>query len=204
MARRPIGVIAEGFRPYLESLGVEAGRIRRMRNWTHVRRRDDRPRRRCARSWTGRRTRLVCLHAGNMGFKQGLENVRRGGAAGADAAADARLLFVFVGDGNQREALEALAAKYALTNVRFVPLQSEEVFPSVLAAADMLLVNQRGSVDDMSLPSKLTSYFAAGRPVVAAAASAQRDGARDDVRAAAASSIASGRPARAAGGVSRA
>jgi colanic acid biosynthesis glycosyl transferase WcaI len=38
-----------------------------------------------------------------------------------------------------------------------------------MAASDVLLVNQRASVTDMSLPSKLTSYFAAGRPVVAAA-----------------------------------
>jgi colanic acid biosynthesis glycosyl transferase WcaI len=38
-----------------------------------------------------------------------------------------------------------------------------------MQAADVLLVNQRESVTDMSLPSKLTSYFAAGRPVVAAA-----------------------------------
>jgi glycosyltransferase involved in cell wall biosynthesis len=55
--------------------------------------------------------------------------------------------------------------------MRILPLQSAETFPSVLAAADILLINQRGSVDDMSLPSKLTSYFASGRPVVAAAAS---------------------------------
>ena len=31
----------------------------------------------------------------------------------------------------------------------------------------MLLVHERSTVRDMSLPSKLTSYFAAGRPVVA-------------------------------------
>ena len=37
-----------------------------------------------------------------------------------------------------------------------------------MQASDVLLVNQRASVADMSLPSKLTSYFAAGRPVVAA------------------------------------
>ena len=35
-------------------------------------------------------------------------------------------------------------------------------------AADVLLVNQRASVMDMSLPSKLTSYFASGQPVLAA------------------------------------
>ena len=75
-----------------------------------------------------------------------------------------------MGDGNQRNSIARLAAKYALTNVRILPLQPAETFPSVLAAADILLINQRGSVDDMSLPSKLTSYFASGRPVVAAAA----------------------------------
>ena len=39
----------------------------------------------------------------------------------------------------------------------------------MLEAADLLIVNQRASLTDMSLPSKLTSYFAAGRPVVTAA-----------------------------------
>ena len=40
----------------------------------------------------------------------------------------------------------------------------------MLAAADVLAVTQRASVLDMSVPSKLTSYFAAGRPVVASVA----------------------------------
>lgn len=56
----------------------------------------------------------------------------------------------------------------ALANLRFLPIQPSDMFPSILSSADILLVNQRGSVGDMSLPSKLTSYFAAGRPVVAA------------------------------------
>jgi glycosyltransferase involved in cell wall biosynthesis len=47
-----------------------------------------------------------------------------------------------------------------------------------MQASDVLLVNQRPSVADMSLPSKLTSYFAAGRPVVAAA-SAESETARE-------------------------
>jgi glycosyltransferase involved in cell wall biosynthesis len=38
-----------------------------------------------------------------------------------------------------------------------------------MQAADVLLVNKRASVTDMSLPSKLTSYFASGRPVIAVA-----------------------------------
>ena len=74
--------------------------------------------------------------------------------------------FVFVGDGSQRRALEEQAQ--GLDNVRFVePLGADE-YPLALAAADALLVNERATVGDMSLPSKLTSYLTAGRPVLAA------------------------------------
>jgi glycosyltransferase involved in cell wall biosynthesis len=162
-----VGVIAEGFRPYLESLGVDPARIRRLRNWTHTGVATiDRASVRAQLDWP--EVAVVCLHAGNMGYKQGLESVVE--AARLSQQARSPLLFVLIGDGNQRTALARLAAKYALTNVRFLPLQPAATFSSVLAAADILLVNQRGSVDDMSLPSKLTSYVASGRPIVVAAA----------------------------------
>ena len=163
-----VGVVAEGFRPYLESLGVDPGRIHRVRNWMHVeepkldrvtiRQRLDLP-----------QDAVVCLHAGNMGYKQGLDNVVE--CARLAAGADPRLLFVLMGDGNQRPLLVKLAQRYRLQNLRFLPIQPAELFSSVLAAADVLLVNQRASVVNMSLPGKLTSYFASGRPVVAAVAS---------------------------------
>lgn len=163
-----IGVIAEGFRPYLESLGVDPARIHRVRNWMHV----DEPK--LDRSSIRRRLEIpedavVCLHAGNMGYKQGLGNVVECARLAADT--DPRLLFVLMGDGNQRPLLVNLAQGYRLRNLRFLPIQPAELFSSVLAAADMLLVNQRASVTNMSLPGKLTSYFASGRPVVAAVAS---------------------------------
>jgi glycosyltransferase involved in cell wall biosynthesis len=40
----------------------------------------------------------------------------------------------------------------------------------MMQAADVLLLQQRSSVGDMALPSRLTAYFASGRPVVAAVA----------------------------------
>jgi len=45
-------------------------------------------------------------------------------------------------------------------------------YEALLRASDVLLVNQRPSVADMSLASKLTTYFGSGRPVVAALAAA--------------------------------
>jgi glycosyltransferase involved in cell wall biosynthesis len=162
-----VGIVAEGFRPYVEALGVQSDRIRRLRNWTRTPAptipRDDIRR---DLGWPG--DAFVCLHAGNMGTKQGLENVVQ--AARLAIASNAPLLFVLMGDGNQRRALQVLAGRYNLPNLRFLPLQPDDRFSSILAAADVLLVNQRASVADMSLPSKLTAYFAAGRPVVAACA----------------------------------
>jgi putative colanic acid biosynthesis glycosyltransferase WcaI len=162
-----VGVIAEGFRPYLESLGVDPGRIHRVRNWMHV----EEPR--LDRVTVRKRLDLpqdavVCLHAGNMGYKQGLDNLVE--CARLAAGADPRLLFVLMGDGNQRPLLVGLAQRYRLPNLRFLPIQPAELFSSALAAADVLLVNQRASVTNMSLPGKLTSYFASGRPVIAAVA----------------------------------
>ncbi len=159
-----VGVIADGFRPYLETLGVHPDRIRRVRNWTHV------PEPAVEPATTRARLGLdpgatVCLHAGNMGYKQGLANVVE---CARLAASDPGLLFVLMGDGSQRAQLEDLAARHRLGNLRFLPIQPAELFPSVLAAADLLLVNQRATVTDMSLPGKLTSYFLAGRPVLAA------------------------------------
>jgi glycosyltransferase involved in cell wall biosynthesis len=160
-----IAVVAEGFRPRLVELGVDPNRIHRVRNWTHVgqaRRSKDE-----TRDDLGiPRSAIVCLHAGNMGLKQGLENVID--TARLAERTDPRLLFVLVGDGNQRAMLEEQAT--GLSNVCFLPPQPEELFPDVLASADILLVNQRPTVTDMSLPGKLTSYFSSGRPVVAAVA----------------------------------
>jgi colanic acid biosynthesis glycosyl transferase WcaI len=160
-----IGVVADGFKAYLTSLGVEQDRIHRVRNWTHIEppsvERDE-----VRRQFGLPEDVILCLHAGNMGHKQGLENILE--CARLAEKRDGRFLFVLLGDGNRRSQLESIARQYALSNVRFLPVQPDCLFPSVLAAADILLVNQLGSVCDMSLPSKLTSYFCAARPVVAA------------------------------------
>jgi glycosyltransferase involved in cell wall biosynthesis len=98
-----------------------------------------------------------------MGAKQGLDSVLE--AARRTPSAE-KFKFVFLGDGNQRVNLERLARP--LSNVVLMDQADSDTFPSILAAADALLVNERPSVLDMSLPSKLTSYWTSGVPVVAA------------------------------------
>ncbi|MFI6413823.1 glycosyltransferase family 4 protein [Streptomyces sp. NPDC050585] len=156
-----VGVIHETFLAGVTALGVAPGRVRVVPNWSHVAA-PSRPREETRRrlGWAPGDT--VVLHSGNMGLKQGLEVLV--GAARLDPGVRA----VLMGDGNQREALGRLAA--GVPNVEFLPPVDDAEFPEVLAAADVLAVTQRASVLDMSVPSKLTSYFAAGRPVVASVA----------------------------------
>lgn len=156
-----VGVIHESFAPKVVAMGVPAGRIRVVPNWSHIRR-PSRPREEMRARLGWRPGRTVLLHSGNMGLKQGLEVL----VEAARQAPDLRV--VLMGDGNQRDALRALAG--GLPNLDFMPPAPDGEFPDVLAAADVLAVTQRASVRDMSLPSKLTSYFAAGRPVVGSVA----------------------------------
>jgi glycosyltransferase involved in cell wall biosynthesis len=161
-----IGIIAEGFREYFTEAGIADERIARLRTWTLG---GDATQ---ARDATRARLRwghdFVVLHGGNMGHKQGLGNLLDSAAA-LRAEADVRV--VLAGDGNDRGNLERQANELGLPNLEFLGPQPWGDYEAMLEAADVLVVNQRATVGDMSLPSKLTSYFAAGRPTVAAVAS---------------------------------
>ncbi|MGW2652241.1 glycosyltransferase [Streptomyces sp. NPDC001478] len=156
-----VGVIHESFVPRITAYGVPRERVRLVPNWSHVRAPSaDRDVTRARLGW--REGTPVVLHSGNMGLKQGLEVL----VDAARLAPDIRV--VLMGDGNQREALRARAA--GLPNLDFLPPAGQDEFTDILAAADVLAVTQRASVLDMSVPSKLTSYFVSGRPVVASVA----------------------------------
>ncbi len=158
-------VIHAGFTAQLtEHLGVDARRIRDIRNWTHI----DPPEPsasaafREAHRWAP--DEVVVLHAGNMGYKQGLENVVAAAKLACDS--DTRARFVLLGDGNQRARLQAAGA--GVPALEFLPPVSEDEFPAALGAADVLLVNERPGVAHMAVPGKLTSYFRSGKPILAA------------------------------------
>jgi colanic acid biosynthesis glycosyl transferase WcaI len=158
-----VGVIAEGFRRYFVEGGVAPERVDRLRNWTR------RAEPSASRSEMRQRfgwgdDDFVCVHGGNMGQKQGLDNLLETAAL---LPRDG-IRIAFVGDGNDRPRLEQIARERDLLNVNFVEMQGPGNWEATMEAADVLLVNQRASVMDMSLPSKLTSYFASGKPVLAA------------------------------------
>jgi len=106
---------------------------------------------------------FVLLHAGNLGFYGAwntlLEGARRLASDGVG--------LVFVGDGTQREQLEATAR--GISNVRFLPFFPGSKIPSVLAAPDAHLITVKRGLEGVVVPSKMYGILAAGKPIVAVA-----------------------------------
>lgn len=160
-----VGIVANGFRSHIEALGVPPYRIIRLRNWNRLDPSSQDP-------WATRRLlqlpedTVLCVHAGNMGAKQALKNVIECARLAQERCP--RLRFLLLGDGSQRVALTRQIEQYQLWNTTLMDPQPDHAYSNILRAADILILNQRHTLTDMSLPSKLTAYFAAGRPIVAA------------------------------------
>lgn len=163
--RRADSVIAidERFRSFMcGELGVRPELVHVHRNWMHLGENlpvepPERVRRRLG--WRG----TVALHAGSMGEKQGLEHLVEAARIAQQVGSD--ITFVLMGHGSRRPQVEELAA--GCPNVVVMDPVPTSDFSATLRAADVLLVCERPGVREMALPSKLTSYFMAGKPVVA-------------------------------------
>jgi colanic acid biosynthesis glycosyl transferase WcaI len=108
---------------------------------------------------------FVIMYAGSMGLKQGLTNVIEAAAL----TQTSRLCWILVGDGEVKQELVDLTRRRGLdVTVRFLPFQPVEDVSQMFAAADALLLNQMSAVKDSVIPSKLLTYMAAGKPVLAA------------------------------------
>ncbi|MEG1212471.1 MAG: colanic acid biosynthesis fucosyltransferase WcaI [Leclercia sp.] len=100
----------------------------------------------------------IILYSGNIGEKQGLENV----IAAAEQLSDKPWQFVIVGQGGGKARLEKMVRERALHNIQFFPLQSYDALPALLKMADCHLVVQKRGAADAVLPSKLTNILAVG------------------------------------------
>jgi colanic acid biosynthesis glycosyl transferase WcaI len=137
-------------------------RVRVIPNFVDTRGIRPAPRDNSYRAEFGLGDRTVVMYAGNVGFSQSLHLM-------VDAARELRgrddIIFVVNGGGSGRPAVEKSAR--GLPNVRFVDFQPRERLAEVLAAADVHIIALRRGLAHASVPSKLYSILAAGRPVLA-------------------------------------
>lgn len=143
--------------------GVES-KLHTLHNWVDVDRHRDGPPGVDFRERLAIRRRFVAVFAGVMGPSQDLERVLRVAHALRD---DPDLLFLLVGDGTERAALEELAGELALPNVRFEGFVSRDVYPDLLKACNVGLVCLSPKNRTPVVPGKILEYMAAGLPVAA-------------------------------------
>ncbi|RCH55909.1 colanic acid biosynthesis glycosyltransferase WcaI [Mucilaginibacter hurinus] len=102
---------------------------------------------------------VVLLYSGGIGEKQGLDIIVH---AANISRNHKHIKFVICGSGQYKVTLEEIAAQYALTNIKFLPLQDKAHFNEFLNMGDVHLIIQKSSASDLALPSKLTNILAVG------------------------------------------
>ncbi|WP_026298614.1 glycosyltransferase family 4 protein [Deinococcus aquatilis] len=105
------------------------------------------------------------MFAGNLGVSQDLETL----VAAADLLRDAPVRWIILGDGRQRGWLEDQIRHRNLgTQFRLLGSYPAQSMPRFFALADALLVSLKDDpAFEATIPSKLQSYLACGRPIIA-------------------------------------
>lgn len=157
-------VIGERMRDLLLTNDIPQDRIRVIHNWSD----GDAIRPLPAasnslRTYWGLSDKFVVGYSGNMGrahaFDTLLEAMRR-------LANDARIHFLFIGDGRQLANIREFVAAHALSNVSLQPYQPRDRLGLSLTAPDVHVVTLKPELEGLIVPSKVYGAFAAGVPVV--------------------------------------
>jgi putative colanic acid biosynthesis glycosyltransferase WcaI len=155
--------ITEGFRRYVVHLGIPPQRVAVVPNGVD-----------CGmfgvaeagRQFTDSlepKGKFVVGYAGNIGLAQGLTTL----LDAAEALCGSHVKFQLVGEGTDKARLRKLARIRQLENVEFLDGVPRQQVASILAGCDaLLLILRRDPLFDITIPSKLYEYMAAGKPIL--------------------------------------
>jgi colanic acid biosynthesis glycosyl transferase WcaI len=108
--------------------------------------------------------RFVIMYVGTHGMAHGLQSVLEAANALRD---EADKVFVFVGEGAEKDNLKRQAARWQLPNVQFIDQQAKSRIPLFYAACDLGLVSLRDTeLFQEVLPSKIFEYLGMERAVL--------------------------------------
>jgi colanic acid biosynthesis glycosyl transferase WcaI len=155
--------ITEGFRSYLLSLGVRPERVAVIHNgvdWEMVAPRIADQKLKSSHELEGK---FIVGYVGNIGLAQGLTTL----LDAAEALRDSPVKFILVGEGTDKVRLRKLARIRGLVNVEFPDGVPRERVASILASCHaLLLILRRDPLFEITIPSKLYEYMAAGKPII--------------------------------------
>ncbi len=156
--------ISPRFRDRLVAWGVDPDRVEVVPNWAPL---DEVPVGAKDNPWsrsTGLTARFVVAYTGILGLKHDAATLYEV-ASRMRQATPATLLVVSGGPGF--DWLASRAHELGAGRLVCLPFQPPQVYPSVLATADVLLSVLTTEASGYSVPSKVLTYLCAGRPTVA-------------------------------------
>jgi len=161
-----IVAISERFVPRLAEWGIALEHITVVLNWAPLSEISPVEKDNCWARAHGLQDKMVALYTGTLGLKHNpaiLLDLARAGAAKA-------LEVVVASEGKAAEWLEQTAKAENIANLSVLPFQPMKAYSELLGTGDILLAILGAEAASFSVPSKILSYLAAGRPVVASLA----------------------------------
>ena len=156
-------VITEGFKRYLLNVGLPRSRVAVLHNgvqWQSFVGVKPKEELRKSLRLDGK---FVVGYVGNIGLAQGLATLLRA----AEQLRDEPVAFVLVGEGTDKRRLLDLVRARALANVRFLAgVPRDQVFPILATCDALLLILRKDPLFEITIPSKLYEYMAAGKPIL--------------------------------------
>ncbi|HEX3050388.1 MAG TPA: glycosyltransferase family 4 protein [Aggregatilineaceae bacterium] len=107
----------------------------------------------------------VVLYAGNIGMTQSFDTLMEVANRLQD---ETRIVFLIVGDGARRSHVEARVREQHLNNVKVLAYQPRSRVPDIYAMSDLCLVPLMTGTAKTTIPSKLYTIMASGRPALVA------------------------------------
>ncbi|HHW87796.1 MAG TPA: glycosyltransferase family 4 protein [Chloroflexi bacterium] len=160
--------IARSFNANLEARGVPKKKLYFTPNFVDVEWLKPLPKDNAFAREHGLDNKFVIFYAGNIGLSQGLEILTK---VAVDFEADRDVVFLVIGDGAARLHLEQAVKDSGLQNICLLPFQPYRRVPETYATADVSISPMKLGFSYDTVPSKIYTAMAAGRPVVAAAES---------------------------------
>lgn len=155
-------VHSEGNLAYIRSKGNFKGKSGIVYNWTDTEEIKPAIKKNKFRNEEGINDKFLVTYVGIMSTHQDLDSIVLCGKY----IQNEKIILYLIGDGIQRKELINLAKKERIQNVRFLPLQSKEIYIEILQASDVSIVSLMKEVETPVVPAKLLKIMSSGTPVL--------------------------------------
>lgn len=108
---------------------------------------------------------FVVMYSGNLGKSHDVDMIPEI----ASKINNPKVIFIIIGDGDQKKGLEEKISKLKLTNLMMLPFQPASDLPFTLSAADIAIVTLGKNASNLSVPSKTYNLMSVGAVILSIA-----------------------------------